>query len=145
MTIMVLLLFNNFVDCYKIFFGYSMNEGEEMKKTLLTLAILMITVLNYAPAFAQEELVIRGTQIKGTGPMNDAKTVGNTLDLTRSARIVSVEGGRDGYCILPSTRDPICVYAGETLVGRTLSAGSYSVRPNIPMNKDQESVTIHLK
>ena len=86
---------------------------------------------------------LKGTQIKGT-PGHDAQIKSATVKLTKPAKIIKIEGAPEGLCIQSPAEQPLCGSVKE-LVGKTLRPGSYTTYPNIPNNRDQQSVTVHLQ
>ena len=113
-----------------------------MKKGMVVLLAGAIAVLS-SVACQAEELVIRGTQIKGNAGRN-AEIVSKTVKLKKSAKIVKIEGAPERLCIQSPAEAPLCGEASE-LIGKKLAPGNYTAYPNIPMNKERQSVTIHLK
>ncbi len=88
-------------------------------------------------------LEIRGTQIRGNAGRN-AEIKSATVKLVKSAKIVKIEGGKEGLCIQSPAETPLCGMPNE-LVGEVLKPGSYTTYPNLPKGVDQYSVTVYLK
>lgn len=106
------------------------------------LALLLGTSLVLSAAWCGA-VELKGTQIKGV-PGRDAQIKSTTVKLTTSAKIVKIEGAPEGLCIQSPAEEPLCGTVKE-LIGRKLKPGSYTTYPNIPNNKDQQSVTVYLQ
>lgn len=109
----------------------------------ITIITAVMTGLLAGTVCQAEELVIKGTQVKGTAAKS-AEIISSAVKLTKSARIVKIEGAPEGLCIQSPAEAPLCGEAAE-LTGKTLKPGSYTTYPNIPNKKDRQSVTVHLK
>jgi high-affinity K+ transport system ATPase subunit B len=125
-----------------------------MKRAICT--ILLLTAFGITPAALAgnktAELVLWGEQTAGSGHAVNAKTDGNTLVLTATATITSVDGNAKSYCIwtivTPKHRQAHSVLCGgegkESLIGKTLPAGSYRVLPGLD-GQHSARVTIQFK
>ncbi len=73
-----------------------------------------------------------GKQVKGTGPLNNARTSSDVLVVNKGARIVKVDGTGD-YCIWRrgEYRAYKCSNKNKDLVGTSLPAGSYTILPAV--------------
>jgi hypothetical protein len=113
------------------------------KNGILRSIIAMVVVFTFvvSAAFAQD-LVIKGTQIRGTGGKN-GEIKSTPVKLAKDAKIVKVEGAPEGFCVFPAGDNAIC--GGNELIGRVLKAGSYTAYPNLPKGKDQMTVSIYVK
>jgi hypothetical protein len=113
-----------------------------MKKTLAVISVA-VSLMAFGAVCQGNELVIKGTQIKGNAGRN-AEIISKTVKLTTPAKITKIEGAPEGLCIESPAEQPLCGSTAD-LIGRTLKPGSYTTYPNIPTNKERQSVTIHLK
>lgn len=113
-----------------------------MRRTISFVVVAMFGLLvgNVCQA---EDLVIKGTQVKGT-PGHNAEIISSAVKLSKPAKIVKIEGAPEGLCVQSPAEAPLCGSAAE-LTGKTLKPGSYTTYPNIPMKKDRQSVTVYLK
>lgn len=118
-------------------------------------AIMVLAFVAAAGADADNktnEVVLWGKQIAGSGHAKNAKVDGNTLVLTATATIISVEADTEGYSIwsvvTPNNRTARVVMSGgkgkPDMVGKTLAAGSYRVIPGL-YGKSEAHITIKLK
>ncbi len=105
--------------------------------------MVMVVVFAFAvsAAFAQD-LVIKGTQIRGTAGKN-AEIKSIPVKLAKDVKIIKVEGAPEGFCVIPAGSNSIC--GGKELIGRVLKAGSYTAYPNLPKGKDQMTVSVYVK
>jgi len=113
-----------------------------MKKTVLVAAAGLVGIFS-AIACQAEELVIKGTQIKGT-PGRNAEIISKSVKVSKTVKIVKIEGAPEGLCIESPAEAPLCGTVAE-LTGKRLKPGSYTAYPNIPIKKERQSVTIYLK
>lgn len=129
------------------FAAYSYTHIHEKEEVLMrrisTLLAAGVLAIGVSSVGWSEELVIKGTQIKGT-PGHNAEIISKSVKLTKSAKIVKIDGAPEGLCIESPAEAPLCGSVKE-LTGKTLKPGSYTAYPNIPTKKDRESVTVHLK
>lgn len=109
-------------------------------KRIVTMMMSAVLVSGATWATALE---LRGTQIKGTAG-RDAQIKSQSVKLTKPAKIIKIEGAPEGLCIQSPAEEPLCGSVKE-LVGKILKPGSYTTYPNIPNNKDQQSVTVYLQ
>ena len=112
-------------------------------RSISTVVMAGVLVIGIGSVGWGEELVIKGTQIKGT-PGRNAEIISKTVKLAKAAKIIKIEGAPEGLCIESPAEAPLCGSVQE-LTGKTLKPGSYTAYPNIPTKKERESVTIHLK
>jgi hypothetical protein len=105
------------------------------------MAMVVVFAFVVSAAFAQD-LVIKGTQIRGTAGKN-AEIKSTPVKLTKDVKIIKVEGAPEGFCVIPAGSDPIC--GGNELIGKGLKAGSYTAYPNLPKGKDQMTVSVYVK
>ena len=121
----------------------------------LMAAIIVLAFLAAAGADAGDktnEVVLWGKQTAGSGHAKNAKIDGNTLVLTATAAITSVEADTEGYSIwsvvTPNNRTASVVMSGgkgkPDIVGKTLAKGSYRVIPGL-YGKSEAHITIKLK
>jgi len=98
------------------------------------------------------EVVLWGKQTAGSGHAKNAKIDGNTLVLTETATITSIEADAEGYSIwsvvTPQNRTACVVMSGgkgkPDIVGKKLAKGSYRVIPGL-YGKSAAHITVKLK
>jgi hypothetical protein len=113
-----------------------------MKKSFTVIA-LAISLTTLGTVCHGNDLLIKGTQIRGTAGRN-AEIISRTVKLSTPARITKIEGAPEGLCIQSPAEQPLCGNTAD-LLGKVLKPGNYTTYPNIPMNKERQSVTVHLK
>lgn len=109
-----------------------------MKGMVTAVSLGMLVVSGVA---VSEALELKGTQVRGV-PGRNAQIKSTPVHLTKPARIVRIEGGKEGLCIQGPTE--LCGTSAE-LTGRTLLPGSYTAYPNLPKGVNEYSVTVELK
>jgi hypothetical protein len=89
---------------------------------------------------------LSGTQTRGTGPLNPAKTESNRLTLKEGGVIVSETGEHNGYSIWSGKPWPdLHVASGRSGIGKKLGPGTYTILPGLKPHQDKAAISICIK
>ena len=112
-----------------------------MKKIIAVMALVCLIAV--ATTVSAEDIILWGKQTRGWGATN-AKTETKAVTLAKPATIVKVEGSAESYCIWSQGRSVLCGGKNQSIVGRTLSPGRYTVLPGLN-GQSSADVRIHLQ
>jgi hypothetical protein len=119
-----------------------------MKSLKVVVVCIIFVSMALLPVLAEEvkeEIeVLWGKQIAGWG-MTNAKTEGNTVELTKTAEVTKVEGDAKTYCIWSGGRSVLCGNSAKSIVGEKLEAGKYTVMAGLSDKQKVAKVSVYLE
>jgi hypothetical protein len=108
------------------------------------LFIALVLIISFSFSLAAQTrtdvIILSGKQIRGSMDRK-GKIIGKAITLKHPAAVIRVDGGKDGFCITGTA----IICSGEELIGTKLKPGTYSVFPNVPEGKDEDTVIIYLR
>jgi copper chaperone CopZ len=93
----------------------------------------------------EESTLLWGKQIRGWGHTKNAEKDGNKVTLKKTAKIVKVEGNAKRYCIWSGGKSVLCGSSNKSIIGQSLSAGTYTVLPGLSNGQRSAKINIYLK
>ncbi len=102
-----------------------------MKKPFFLCLVLILIIPSLSLA-QNKKVTFSGKQVKGTGPLNNAKVSSDTLVVKKEAKIIKITGNGK-YCIWLVGKWPayLCSKKTSDLVGKVLPEGEYTILPSV--------------
>jgi len=116
------------------------------KSVFIFIGLLLLSSL----AFAQDYIKISGSQSAGTGPFRGAGIKSDPIELSSNGKITKVEGRHRGFWINKVSRwgreTKLADFSSaDEAIGYSLSAGTYTVYPNVPERASGADVTLYVE